>query len=78
MGSFGSWVKPQGRLTPQMPARLQEMVKMSERYICNGSSGFFADFEGGVGLVGVMMASTCSKALRKSCRMSVRTFWARK
>ena len=31
IGSFGLAVKPQGRLTPQMPARLQEMVKMSDR-----------------------------------------------
>ena len=65
-------------LRPQLPARLQEMVKMSERYICIGSSDFSPILNAAVGVVGVRMASTVSKALRKSCRINVRTFWARR
>ena len=51
VSSFGfrvcAEVKPHGMLMPQMPARLHEMVKMSDRYICNGSSDFLADLERG-------------------------------
>ena len=78
MGSFGEFVNPQGRLSPQMPERLAEMVKISIRYICSGSSVFSPILQAAMGEVGVTRASTFSKALRKSLRMSVRTFWARR
>ena len=52
MGSFGDFVKPQGRLMPQMPARLQEMVKMSDKYICSGSPDFSPILKAAVGVVG--------------------------
>src|SRR3954468_18702911 len=60
IGSFGDFVNPQGTLMPQMPARLQEIVKMSERYICSGSSDFSPTLNAAVGVVGVTMASTFS------------------
>ena len=63
---------------PQIPARLQEIVKMSERYICNGSSDFSPILNAAVGVVGVTMASTFSNAFKKSLRINVRTFCARK
>src|SRR5262252_9923352 len=65
IGSFGDFVKPHGRLIPQIPARLQEIVKMSERYICNGSSDFSPILNAAVGVVGVTMASTFLNASRK-------------
>jgi len=55
---------------------LHEIVKMSDKYICNGSSDFSPALNAAVGVVGVTMASTVSNALRKSLRMSVRTFCA--
>src|SRR5712671_239182 len=77
MGSLAGWVvNPHGRLNPQMPARLQDRVKMSERYICKGSSDFSPILKAGVGVVGVTMTSTFSKAFKKSWRISVRTFCA--
>ena len=51
------------------------MVKMSVRYIESGSR-LLADLEGGVGVVGVTITSTRSKACWKSRWTSVRTFWA--
>jgi 6-phosphogluconate dehydrogenase (decarboxylating) len=60
--AWGFAVNPHGRLMPQMPARLHEIVKMSDRYICNGSSAFSPILKAAVGEVGVMMASTFSNA----------------
>jgi len=54
------------------------MVKMSERYICIGSSDFSPALNAAVGVVGVTIKSTFSNAFRKSRRISVRTFWARR
>ncbi len=48
-------VKPQGTEIPGIPARLVEIVKMSERYICIGSSVFSPILKAGVGVVGVRM-----------------------
>src|ERR1039458_2297506 len=68
MGSFGFFVNPHGTLTPQMPARLQEIVKMSDKYICNGSSDFSPILNAAVGEVGVTMASTASNDLSTRLR----------
>src|SRR5439155_17174747 len=78
IGSFGLVVNPHGTLIPQIPARLQEIVNISDRYICSGSSDFSQALNAGVGEVGVTNASTFSNAFRYSCRMSVRTFCARR
>ena len=51
MGSFGSEANPQGRLNPQMPAKLQEIVNTSHRYICNGSLDFSPTLKAGAGVV---------------------------
>src|ERR1700759_3528651 len=78
IGSFGVLVNPHGKLKPQIPARLQEIVKISDKYICNGSSDFSPILNAAVGVVGVTMASTCSNAFRKSLRISVPPlFWGR-
>ena len=45
MGSFGFSVKPHGTLMPQMPARLQEIVKMSRQIHLQRVVGFLADLE---------------------------------
>ena len=71
-------VKPQGMLMPQMLARFADMVYISDRYICSGSSTFSPILKAAVGEVGRAIRSTSSKAFRKSSRMSVRTFWARR
>ena len=65
-----------GRLSPQMPARLAEMVKMSARYICTGSVTS-PSLKGKVGLAGAKMTSQAAKARSKSWRISVLAFWAR-
>jgi len=67
MGSFGFLVKPHGILTPQMPAKLHEIVKMSLKYICNGSSDFPPIWNAAVGEVGVTMASTFQTPLKNHC-----------
>ena len=74
MGSFGSEANPQGRLNPQMPAKLQEIVNTSHRYICSGSLDFSPTLKAGAGVVGVTKASTFWKTSRKSLRIRVRTF----
>ena len=57
---------------------LAEMVKMSMSHIWSGSSDFSPILNAGAGEVGVRMASTFLKACRKSLRIKVRTFWARR
>ena len=66
-------MNPHGRLNPGSPARLQEMVKMSARYICNGSEVFSPSLNAAVGDVGVMTASTVSNTRSKSRLISART-----
>jgi hypothetical protein len=56
-------VKPQGIEIPGIPAKLVEIVKISERYIFRGSSIFSPILKDGVGLVGVMRQSHFLKAL---------------
>ena len=75
MGS-PAWVKPQGREIPGIPARLAEMVKISERYMVRGSSVFSPSQKAGVGAVGVKITSQRLKASSKSFRIRVRTFSA--
>ena len=52
------------------------MVKMSDKYIVRGSAVFSPSRNATVGATGVAMTSQASKAVRKSCRMRVRTFCA--
>ena len=59
-----------------MPARLAEMVKMSERYMVSGSSTFSPILKAGVGAVGQAITSQASKASSKSSTISVRTWEA--
>ena len=66
MGSFGADVKPHGRLSPHIPLKLHEMVKMSERYICNGSPDFSPMRNAAVGEVGVAMAAEICRRFRFS------------
>ena len=42
---------------PGMPARLQDMVNMSERYMVRGSSVFSPNLKAAVGEVGVSITS---------------------
>ena len=58
MGSFGFSVNPHGKLNPQIPARLHEIVKISDKYICIGSSDFSPTLNAAVGVVGVTIKST--------------------
>ena len=69
-------MKPQLTLSPGTPARFPEMVKMSDRYICRGSSVFSPNLKAGVGDVGVTITSHRLNASVKSCRIRVRTFSA--
>src|SRR5258708_1643749 len=69
-------VCPQGTLIPGIPARSAVTVKMSARYMANGSSAFSPSLNAGVGAVGVTMASTFRKASSKSRVTNVRTRWA--
>ena len=71
-------VKPQGKASAQFPARLTGTVKISPRYICNGSSSFSPSLYAGVGDTGVNKASHSLNAAAKSSRISARAFWARK
>ena len=43
---------------PEMPARLAAMVKMSARYICNGSEALSPSGKAGTGDVGEVSTST--------------------
>src|SRR5881398_1106890 len=43
--------KPHGTLIPQFPARLAAMVKISARYICNGSATRSPNLNAGTGEV---------------------------
>src|SRR5437879_2685544 len=70
--------KPHGTLIPQIPARFAGLVKISARYICKGSSVRSPSLKAGTGEVGEINASTFSNAFAKSCRISSRTFCARK
>ena len=63
---------------PQIPARFAAFVKISARYICNGSVVRSPSLKAGAGDVGEMIASTFSKTSAKSCRINSRTFCARK
>ena len=66
-------VKPQGTEMPGFPARLVEMVKISERYICKGVSVFSPILNAGVGVVGVRITSHFWKASSKSRLIKART-----
>ena len=52
--------KPHGTLIPQVPARFAAMVKISARYICNGSAVRSPNLNAGIGDVGDITASTFS------------------
>src|SRR2546426_1080170 len=65
--------KPQGRARAGRPARLTEMVKMSDRYMVSGSAVFSPRRKAVVGATGVTSASQRASACWKSRRMSVRT-----
>src|SRR5258708_1957592 len=69
-------VCPQGTLIPGIPARSAVTVKMSARYMANGSSAFSPSLNAGVGAVGVTMAFTFRKASSISRVSNVRTRWA--
>ena len=58
----GVFAKPQGMLIAQIPARLAGFVKISARYIRNGSAGRSPILKAGSGVVGEISASTFSKA----------------
>ena len=50
------------KLMPQRPARLAEIVKMSMRYICKGSSAFSPILKAAEGEVGASTVSASSAA----------------
>ena len=58
------------------PARFIGVVKMSDIYICNGSSVFSPILKAVSGVVGVIITSPSWKAFSKSCLIRVLTFWA--
>ncbi len=64
---------PQGRDSPQMPARFSESVKMSARYMLSGSAARSPMGNAVVGLVGQAITSTSCSAASKSALISVRT-----
>ena len=68
--------RPAGMLIAGTPARFAGIVAMSFMYIASGSSIFSPNLNAVDGLVGETRTSACSKALRKSSMMSVRTFCA--
>src|SRR4051812_8799055 len=68
--------KPHGSDRPGSPARLTEIVKISDRYICSGSSVFSPILNAVVGAVGVMMTSQFLNASSKSFLINARTFCA--
>jgi len=57
---------PHGTEIPGIPANEAVTVKMSARYMESGSSDFSPNLNAGVGVVGVMMASTSLNAFIKS------------
>src|SRR3954447_22212123 len=59
IGNFGDFVNPQGTLMPHTPARFAEIVKISVRYICSGSSAFSPISNAAPGQTGATTASTC-------------------
>ena len=60
------FVLPTGMEIPGMPAKSAVTVKMSAKYIANGSSVFSPSLNAGVGVVGVTIASTLANASSKS------------
>jgi len=68
--------KPQGNDSAGSPARLTEIVKMSDKYICSGSWVFSPILNAVVGAVRVAITSQLLKASSKSRLISVRTRWA--
>lgn len=70
--------KPQGTEIPGTPARFAGTVKTSARYISRGFAVFSPSLKADDGVVGVAMTSHDAKAVSKSRRMRVRTFWARR
>src|SRR3990172_1567380 len=72
MGRF-SFVNPHGRERPGIPARLHEMVKISERYMVRGSATFSPILNAGVGEVGVTITSHLLNASSKSFFIMVLT-----
>ncbi len=65
--------KPQGTLSPAMPARLAGMVSTSVRYICSGSSTLAPSSNAVNGATAAASTSTFSNTSSKSCLTSVRT-----
>src|SRR5439155_12754111 len=71
-----SAVSPAGTEIPGRPARLTGTVKTSLRYMAMGSSMRSPMANAAVGVAGVRMASTDSKARVKSRRIRLRRRWA--
>jgi hypothetical protein len=57
-------------------SRFADVVYISLKYICNGSSDFSPILNATVGVVGVINKSTCLKALSKSSFINLLTFCA--
>ena len=72
MGSL-SFVNPHGTDMPGIPARLHDMVKMSDRYMVSGSWVFSPSLKAGVGHVGVAITSHVLNASSKSRFISALT-----
>ena len=56
-------VKPHGTDIPGIPARLADIVKISDKYICRGSSAFSPILKAAVGDTGDKMTSQHSAQL---------------
>ena len=67
-------LKPQGTEIPGIPARLAEMVKMSDRYMVRGSASFSPRRKAGVGDTGQAIRAQSLKAVSKSPRIRARTW----
>ncbi len=65
---------PAGTEIPGIPAILAERVKISLKYMVNGSSLFSPILKAGDGATGDKIKSQVSKALEKSSMISVRTW----
>ena len=63
---------PHGTEIPGIPARLAEMVKMSDRYMVRGSASFSPRRNGGVGDTGQAIRAHSRKAESKSPRIRAR------
>ena len=70
------FVNPHGTEIPGRPARFTGIVNMSDKYMVKGSASFSPNLNGGVGITGVIIASHCLNASKKSCFISVLTFCA--